>query len=342
MKLKRSIDLSGTLMLETRDPGVRSRSPAKEEADYDLKASTCEIGQLYPVLKAADGEIIDGFHRTVSDPSWKTLVLQHIDTEEKKIVARLVANFHRRQTSRQEREGWINSLAAMYQKQGFKIEGKRKRAQGSNQIIEKICAATGLAYRTVQQHLAPEFKQGAFARPDPSQHQVRSEPTQIILNALGGRDPGWAERVLDRFKAEYETELLESPIFRKKVMDALSVRQPVRPYVGYGRSKSVGADAEQIQALMNLPLDDPAWENDQRARRLMDVLHTTAENKKKVPDNEGYEPLPDLYDVFIQECPKCLCPQCPHGNSCIERVRPDEYYTGQTVAIDRAAAAAVE
>jgi hypothetical protein len=64
--------------------------------EYDLKASTRRIGQLYPVLKAADGEILDGLHRVKSDPSWKALVLPNIRTSEEKIIARLIANFHRR------------------------------------------------------------------------------------------------------------------------------------------------------------------------------------------------------------------------------------------------------
>jgi len=34
--------------------------PTDEGNEYDLKASTKEICQLYPVLKAADGELIDG------------------------------------------------------------------------------------------------------------------------------------------------------------------------------------------------------------------------------------------------------------------------------------------
>jgi hypothetical protein len=170
-------------------------------------------------------------------------------------------------------------------------------------------------------YLDPTFKQNALARTDPAQHEVRSPPGQIIFNALAGRDPAYAQRVIDRFREEHETELLESPLFRKKVMDALaSARLPVRPYVGYGRPKSVDVDAEQIQALMNLPLDDQT----QPGRQLAAALHTTAEKKEKLPDKQGYEPVPDLYPVFILECPQCLCPGCLHANSCIERVRPDE------------------
>ena len=44
-------------------------SKPEEEKNYDLNNSTSLIGQLYPVLKAADGEILDGYHRTDADPN---------------------------------------------------------------------------------------------------------------------------------------------------------------------------------------------------------------------------------------------------------------------------------
>lgn len=75
-----------------------------EAENYDLKKSTTVIGQLYPVLVAKDGDVLDGVHRSQANRNWKRLTLQHIDTEEKKLIARLVANFHRRQVSKLEKE----------------------------------------------------------------------------------------------------------------------------------------------------------------------------------------------------------------------------------------------
>lgn len=285
-----------------------------ENREFDLKASTKEIGQLYPVLKAKDGEILDGFHRSQSDPSWKTLVLEHIDSEEKKLIARLVANFHRREISRGEKTIWINSLAAIYQKEGLKVEGKRGKTQGPNEIVQRICERTGVAWRTVMEYLHPCYKQEAYRRIEPDQHEVRSSPRQIIMNALNGRDPEWAMRVVQRFEEEYEQKLLESPLFRKKVLDLMpkTAMQRVRP-----ASLRSRMDDPEIQELMKLSLSDNEprvpWERfSEKKARL------------KKENQVGYEPLPNLYDTFIQECPSCICGKCPHADICIERVRPGD------------------
>jgi len=89
-------------------------------AEYNLKKSEKGIGQLYPILEAKDGETIDGFHREKADKNWKRMKLEHIDTEEKKLVARLAANFHRRIVPYMEKKSWVNDLAKIYQKQGLK------------------------------------------------------------------------------------------------------------------------------------------------------------------------------------------------------------------------------
>jgi len=54
----------------------------KKLSEYDLKKSEKGIGQLYPILEAKDGEVIDGFHREEADKKWKRVRLEHIDTEE--------------------------------------------------------------------------------------------------------------------------------------------------------------------------------------------------------------------------------------------------------------------
>ena len=289
-------------------------SEKMEKREYDLKASTKEIGQLYPVLKAKDGEILDGFHRTQSDPSWKTVVLENIDSEEKKLLARLVANFNRRQISRGEKAIWINSLAALYQKQGLRVEGKRRQRQGPNEIVQRICERTGIAWRTIMEYLHPCFKQENFRRVEPGQHQVRSSPREIIMNALGARDPKWAETVVQRFELEHENELLKSPLFRKKILDSMPKVNvhPVRP-----ASFSNAQDDPEVQRLMRLNLSKNrpkiGWETQKEK-----VARLRAEN------SVGYEPLPDLYETFTQECPSCLCEKCMHAESCIERVRPGD------------------
>lgn len=125
-------------------------------SEYDLKKSE-KIGQLYPVLVDAEGNVIDGFHRIEADPNWRREKLPEIDTEEKLLVARCVANWHRRQISREEKEEWINDLARIYKKQGLSVSSLRGGVY-INEIKEKIANVTGLDPDTVLKYLSDDFK----------------------------------------------------------------------------------------------------------------------------------------------------------------------------------------
>lgn len=127
--------------------------------EYDLKKSESKIGQLYPILVTKDGKIIDGFHRKDADPNWKTLVVPEIDDEEKLLAARLIANFHRRQVSREEKEEWINGLAKIYKAQGLSPSVLNRTGKSINEIKEKLSEVTGLHSDTILLYLDGEFKQ---------------------------------------------------------------------------------------------------------------------------------------------------------------------------------------
>ena len=145
--------------------------------EYDLKKSKETIGQLYPILEAKDGEIIDGFHRQEADKNWKRVKLEHIDTEEKKLLARLIANFHRRPITREEKAEWINGLAEIYKKQGL-IEG--------TSIIQKIVQVTGLSDRTIGEYLDDKYKLKVFQEGKHFEHvQTRVPASQRIEKSLG-------------------------------------------------------------------------------------------------------------------------------------------------------------
>jgi len=97
-----------------------------EEEKIPYKESTITVGQLYPVLKSKDGTTIDGFHRLKADPNWRTETLENIDTPEKIITARLVANKCRREVDEDEVRKWFNDLAEIYAIKGIekgKISG---------------------------------------------------------------------------------------------------------------------------------------------------------------------------------------------------------------------------
>jgi len=78
---------------------------------YDMKASLKEVGVLYPALADAKGRIIDGIHRLGADPRWPVYKLPDINTDTKYLLARIIANTHRRTVSAEEKKKWLDELA---------------------------------------------------------------------------------------------------------------------------------------------------------------------------------------------------------------------------------------
>lgn len=206
---------------------------------YDLRKSEKGIGQLYPILEDKDGDVIDGFHREEADKNWKRMRLEHIDTEEKKLVARLVANFHRRQVTREEKQEWINGLAEIYKKQGLKVRRGIKTEKGGyrlNEITQKIVEVTGLEITTVRDYISPAYKQTESAH---KMQETRVPASQVIEKAFRQRDYGkrlverHREEVLAEEKPKIEREvkakLVRDREFQREVLEEISKPQTVKP-----------------------------------------------------------------------------------------------------------------
>ena len=163
---------------------LREESPS----EYNLEQSEKGIGQLYPILEAKDGEIIDGFHREATDKNWKRVVLEHIDTEEKKLIARLVANYHRRDIPDEEIAEFINRLAEIYRKRGLSSRALIRNTPTPiirNEIVAEI-AKTGISRRKITDLLRPEFKQTEQARTK-EQVPTRKKASEVIEKAFPSR-----------------------------------------------------------------------------------------------------------------------------------------------------------
>ena len=110
------------------------------ENEYSLGKSKKALGPLYPILKAKDGSIIDGFHRQNDDPDWATLTVPQIDTPVKLELARLATNFCRRKMPLTEIENRIAFLV----KNGLKPV--------------EIAEQTGISESTVYKYMPQELK----------------------------------------------------------------------------------------------------------------------------------------------------------------------------------------
>jgi len=246
--------------------------------EYDLKKSEKGIGQLYPILKSKDGKTIDGFHREAANPNWKSVMLPEIDTEEKLLIARCVANWHRRKVKESEKEEWINRLARIYKKQGYKISDK---FPFENEIKQRIIEVTGLKHDTVESYLVNEYKQQQ-RRPKES-YQPQIPASQRIEKNLGSevverhREEVLAEEK-PRIEQQVKAKLLKSPEFQREVIREISKPQIVK------------ASEPCPSGVCELPSRiDAGKPIDVRAESLV---------------------------KFWQNNPKCLCKKCEHYEKC--------------------------
>lgn len=139
------------------------------EDSYSLAVSSEGLGELYPVLKDAHNNIIDGYHRKGETPLWHEEVRPQIDTPVKLALAQLAVNFCRRRMSPEEIRERITFLA----ENGVKAED--------------IAKQTGIKLRTVQKYIPQEFKDpvkvaarlGIKENSDASMHHTVAIPESI-------------------------------------------------------------------------------------------------------------------------------------------------------------------
>ncbi len=111
--------------------------------DYELNP---EIGELYPVLLDAKGNLIDGFHRRKANKNWHTIKLAQIKTKADLLTARIIANCQRMDHS-EESKKWVNELATELSKEHSELAMSTR--------IQKI---TGMGQHWVLDRLDGRFK----------------------------------------------------------------------------------------------------------------------------------------------------------------------------------------
>lgn len=152
-----------------------------------LSRSKAGLRWFYPVIKAKDGTILDGLHRQAADPGWKAVTLQEIDSEEKKVLAKVACNFVRREVPAEEKAEMLGSLA--------KLGWDAKR----------ISDETGLALSTVYKYLPDEAKQEAKAEAGKAGGDAKSATRRVAqrqeLSSERQKEQEVAESELDLKKA---------------------------------------------------------------------------------------------------------------------------------------------
>lgn len=98
-----------------------------ELTDY-LEISEKAIGQIYPVIKDAKGNIIDGVHRKRTKPDWKEVTLP-IEDDLESLKMRVHLNLFRREITRVEKERWVSSARQMLRRKGSERPTQKEIAE---------------------------------------------------------------------------------------------------------------------------------------------------------------------------------------------------------------------
>jgi len=143
----------------------------------DLKASSERVGRLYPVLLDRHGNIIDGQHRLAADENWPKIRLESVETEEQRLLARLISNVCRRHVPAEEKTEMLGRLGEIYQKEGVE-PGK---------IAHKIAEKTGMSYTWVMKYLPDKFKDGV--KSESATRRVAKRDSKRRLISIELEDP---------------------------------------------------------------------------------------------------------------------------------------------------------
>jgi hypothetical protein len=119
-----------------------------------LRVSGERVGRLYPVLVDKYGNVIDGLHRLAADEEWPKVTVEGVETEEQRLIARLVSNVCRRDVPASEKRNLLGRLGEIHLRKGVEL-GK---------IAYKIAEETGMSYSWVMKYLPDKFKESSQAQ----------------------------------------------------------------------------------------------------------------------------------------------------------------------------------
>lgn len=168
---------------------------------HDLKVSLEKVGPLIPVLLDAHGSIIDGHQRTEASEGWPTRVLEHVKTEEQRLLVEAHVHLARKSRKKGYTKALVNKIAQHYLDGGARILGGRR----GNRLANEVSDLTVEAFRGVLQphtvclHLDKKFKQPKTKQTPSSEATVTSEkdeepPARAHVYRGGGKGREvWAE-----------------------------------------------------------------------------------------------------------------------------------------------------
>ena len=183
-----------------------------------LHKSHDQVGQLYPVLRDAEGKVIDGFHRLDIDHNWKSITLENVKTEEDRLIIHAHSNFMRRNISKKEKMDIVNRLGEIYYQQGLRPDVKveyikpngKKQVVIVNQIKNKILKVLNgcLTSSQIRRYLLPKYKFQNMVEATKRSAKKRHINTSAWDLLLGSHEVDLKNRYGDDFFDRLKNEML--------------------------------------------------------------------------------------------------------------------------------------
>jgi len=127
-----------------------SRKELDQEVVAGLSKSFKVLRPVYPIVKAEDGEIIDGFHRREAAPityERYCVTLKGVKSEKEKLLYRMHLNY-RRKVTKEERKKQLTRLAEILEKEGVTRE----------EMVSELAKITPFQERWIRELLPDKYK----------------------------------------------------------------------------------------------------------------------------------------------------------------------------------------
>jgi len=164
----------------------------------DLQSSENAVGQLYPVLRDAEGKVIDGWHRLDANPNWKSVTLEDVKTEEDRLIISAHVNIGRRDISSSEKREIVNDLAEIYYQQGLRPDARKEITDSRNrttnvhfnEIKHKLSEVLNgiMAKNIIKNYLEPKYLNQDFSKSKKRFYQARhseASPYSLLKSSHG-------------------------------------------------------------------------------------------------------------------------------------------------------------
>jgi len=170
-----------------------------------LESSSKYVGRLYPVLLDKYGNVIDGLHRLSADEKWPKVTVEGVETEEQRLIARLVSNVCRRNVPAKEKTEVLGRLGEIYLNEGVE-QGK---------IAYKIAEKTGMSYTWVMKYLPEKFKDGVKSESARATRRVAKDPKPHVFSFELEEPPKGAVAIKAYGNTNFVNIMLERQFYRQ-------------------------------------------------------------------------------------------------------------------------------